>query len=522
MNVLNNNKIPWENVFEYATEDLSMYLWSLESWIDPPDGYDQEYILLLILNSRARSRSAISLIKENIPPEHYQNRDQLNILWQKGEKLLYNFIETNYEDIEKIINDKFVKRISQLEQDLNNIKRIAQDGDLMDDPEWVQDDLNEIAHDFLLQFQNMANSNEEIQSEVLKAVNLEKFTDNFKQNESLFKEYFGYFNPVSDFLIAIKKREYNKNQWWLNRYPDPDDIKEEEVSDELLQTMISTFQKEGQKLELDCPQSDNAIDYAFGELSADENKLFHDHMLECRYCFDLVQDTRMAEIESKELDKKHVKVLPALEEALKSQKQDSLWNSLINKLKDFAEQMSFPQNPIPLLSGKKMNFPQAAVSLVTAGMAAIIISYSIYFSGPAKFNINLKVIGGIPIRAGGTELKEFDLKNGDEIDSDNKIRIIAKIDKAAFVYIISYDSLGNINLINKEVKTTVKTLVLPSKNHWYPPNYKSGDEAIYLIASKRKIKDIEARVEKLRKSGIDNINKIFKKAKIETFRFSYK
>ena len=99
MNVLNNNKIPWENVFEYATEDLSMYLWAIESWIDPPDGYDQEYILLLILNSRARSRSAISLIKENIPPEHYQNRDQLNILWQKGEKLLYNFIETNYEDI---------------------------------------------------------------------------------------------------------------------------------------------------------------------------------------------------------------------------------------------------------------------------------------------------------------------------------------------------------------------------------------------------------------------------------------
>lgn len=195
----------------------------------------------------------------------------------------------------------------------------------------------------------------------------------------------------------------------------------------------------------------------------------------------------------------------ALRDAAK--KEESLWESFINKLKDFSE---------------KITIPQAAVSLVTAGIAAVIISYGIYTSGPAKFNINLKVIGGIPIRAGGTELKEFDLKNGDEIDSDNKIRIIAKIDKAAFVYIISYDSLGNINLINKEVKTTVKTLVLPSKNHWYPPNYKSGDEAIYLIASKRKIKDIEARVEKLRKSGIDNIDKIFKKAKIETFRFSYK
>jgi len=504
MNALNDDKMTWESVFDYATEDISMYLWSLENWINPPEGYDQEYLLLLILNNRARSRSAISLIKENIPLEHYQNRDQLNILWQKGEKLLYNFIETNCEDIEKIINDKFVERLSQLEQDLNNIKRIAQDGDLMDDPEWVQDDLKETSHDFLLQFQGMVNSNEEIQSlGALKAVNLEKFTDNLKQIESLFKEYFGYFNPASDFLAAIRKREYNKNQWWLTNYPDPEDIKEEEVPEVLLQTLSSVFQKEGQKLELDCPQSDNAIAYAFGELSADENKLFHDHMLECRYCFDLVQDTRMAEIESKELDKKHVKVLPVLKEALKSQKQDSF----IIKLKDFTEQIKLPKAAIPLLA---------------AGIAFVIIIYGINSSGPAKFNVNLQIIGGIPIRAGGTELKEFDLKNGDELNSDNKIRIIANIDKAAFVYIISYDSLGNITLINKEVITAVKTLVLPSKNQWYPPNDKSGDEAIYLIASKRKIKDIEARVEKLRKSSIDNIDKIFKKAKIEIFRFSYK
>ncbi len=249
MNVLNNDKIPWERVFDYATEDISMYLWSLENWIDPPDGYDQEYLLLLILNSRARSRSAISLIKNDMPSEYHQNREKLNGLWQKAEKLLFDFVESNHQDIEKIIVDKFTQRISQLEQDLNKIKKIAQDGDLMDDPDWVQDDLNEIAHDFLLQFQNMANSNKEIQSlGVLKAVNLEKFTDNFRQIESLFKEDFGYFNPAADFLAAIREREYGKNQWWLTRYPDPEDIKEEEIPEVLLQTLRSAFQKEGQKI----------------------------------------------------------------------------------------------------------------------------------------------------------------------------------------------------------------------------------------------------------------------------------
>jgi hypothetical protein len=504
MNALNDDKMTWESVFDYATEDISMYLWSLENWINPPEGYDQEYLLLLILNNRARSRSAISLIKENIPLEHYQNRDQLNILWQKGEKLLYNFIETNCEDIEKIINDKFVERLSQLEQDLNNIKRIAQDGDLMDDPEWVQDDLKETSHDFLLQFQGMVNSNEEIQSlGALKAVNLEKFTDNLKQIESLFKEYFGYFNPASDFLAAIRKREYNKNQWWLTNYPDPEDIKEEEVSDELLQTMISTFQKEGQKLELDCPQSDNAIAYAFGELSADENKLFHDHMLECRYCFDLVQDTRMTEIESKELDKKHVKVLPALEEALKSQKQDSL----IIKLKDFTEQIKLPK---------------AAIHLLAAGIAFVIIIYGINSSGPAKFNVDLSVTGrtitGSVMRGEISEYKKMNLEPNSVLKSGDSFKVKFKIDKDAFYYLVFKDSQGIFDLKDYGEIKSGETLIYPDQKKWSQLGYIQGIETIILIVSDSLIENFDTKKEELKGK---KLKEVFAEAAIKEFSFKH-
>ena len=196
--------------------------------------------------------------------------------------------------------------------------------------------------------------------------------------------------------------------------------------------------------------------------------------------------------------------LKALRET--ARKEDSLWESFINKLKDFSE---------------KITIPQAAVSLVTAGIAAVIISYGIYTSGPAKFNVDLKITAGIPIRAGSNELKEFTLKNGGELNSGDKFRIITNIDKNAFVYVISHDNSGKITLLNKEAITAVKILVLPDKDKWYTLDSKSGEETIYLIASKHKIKDIEVRMDELRKFGINNINQVFKKAKIETFKFSY-
>jgi len=505
MNALNKDKITWERVFEYATEDISMYLWSLESWIDPPDGYDQEYLLLLILNSRARSRSAISLIKGDIPSEHCQNRDQLNRLWQKAEKILFDFVETNHKDIEKIFNDKFIERLSQLEQDLNNIKRIAQDGDLMDDPDWVQDDLKEVAHDFLLQFQSMANFNEEIKSEVfLKVINLEIFTKKLKKIESLFKDSFGYFNPVSDFLIAIRKREYNKNQWWLTSYPEPEDIKEEEVPEALLQTLSSVFQKEGQKLELDCPQSDNAIAYAFGELPAEENKLFHDHMLECRYCFDLVQDTRMAEIESKELDKKHVKVLPALEEALKNQKQDSVWESFVKNIQNLIEHMTIPK---------------VAVSLVTAGIAAVIISYGIYSSGPAKFKVDLSVTGRTitgPDMRGEPKYKEWILEPNSVLKSGDSYRVKIKSDQDAFYYLVFKDSQGIFDSKGQGEIKSGEILTYPVQKEPYKLDSIQGMETIILIVSDSSIDNFDSKKKELKKK---KLKEVFPESDIKEFSF---
>ena len=337
MSLPKNAKISWDKIFDFATEDVSLYLWALKSWTDPPDGYEQDYLLLQILNSCARSRSAISLMKEDMPSEYHRNRDKLNKMWQTGEKIFFNFVRDHHKDIEKIILEEFTERLSQLEQDLNQIKKIAQDGDLMDDPKWLQGDLKETTHEFLLQFQSMANSNEEIQSGLfLRSINSEKFTDKFKQINGLFKGYFGYFNPVSNLLAALSEREYDRVQWWLARYPEPEDIEEDETLDMLLETLRPIFQKEEQESDIECQQSDNAIAYAFDELSVHENNSFKDHMLECHFCYDLVQDTRIAEIESKEIEDKPVKMMSAFAKAVNEPKTENSPGAIMKQSKRIA------------------------------------------------------------------------------------------------------------------------------------------------------------------------------------------
>lgn len=192
----------------------------------------------------------------------------------------------------------------------------------------------------------------------------------------------------------------------------------------------------------------------------------------------------------------------ALQEA--SKQETSFWKSFTNRLQNLIEQMSIPQ---------------AAASIATAGIAAIII-FNVYISGPAKFDIDLQVTAATQIRAGSNEFKEFSLKNGGELNSGDKFRIETIIDKNAFVYVIHKDSFGKIDLLNEEAIIAVNTLTLPNKG-WFIVPSNNGQEAIYLIASKRKIEDIEVRIEKLRQSSIDNIHEIFKKSKIESFKFNH-
>lgn len=508
-------KISWDKVFDYATEDISLYFWVLESWPNISDEHSKDYLLLQLLNSRTRSQFAISLMRNDVPAEYQQEKEKLNKIWQKGEETLSNFIYSHHEDIEKIVQENFTKRILQLEQDLNQIKRIAQDGDLMDDPDWIQSDLQEVSHEFLLEFQTMANSIEEIQSELfLNFINSKKVTEEFNRIEELFKQSFGYFNPVADLLSTLREREYNHAQWWLTRYPEYDDVEAKEIPEILFEASKSIFQKEELENTLDCPESDNAIAYAFGELSAHERSSFRNHMLNCRFCFDLVQDAMMAEIESERTKYESAQILPNLSKII-NEPDTKIYSSIKNKIVQLMVKI-----------GDFFTMPKMISAIAVACLAIFLINPNIIDFNQSQIGIELTVVGKVldeeKVRGNATTYREFILNKDSSLKSGSSFQIRTKINQDAYYYLILQDSRQVIAKLDSGKAVAGEIIVIPNRDQWYQLDENQGVETIVLIAAENEISNFDDKLKGIKSIEINEIKNIFKTATVVSFDIVHK
>ncbi|MEA1972697.1 MAG: hypothetical protein U9N34_05325, partial [Candidatus Cloacimonadota bacterium] len=289
------NKAAWEEVFESLTEDISMYRWAIESWHDLPDGYSQEELLWTILNKRSRGNWGRS--KANSASEEYKdNIQKLNHLWEIAENELNKIIQNDLEAVGLIIKTGFSNHQVEIEKKLNMVIKFAQDGDLIDDPGWIEDDLREVGNDFLIDFQQMANFKEQLESDIFHTIiDSRLFVKKFEDIEKLFKNNFGYFYPLSDSLESLRKREYGRQDWWLTQNPEWDDVQDVEVVEKYLNDLIQSFRIQSEIDSSDCQEAENAILYAFKELPEDQIESFKDHLTRCSFCTQLVKDAQISE-----------------------------------------------------------------------------------------------------------------------------------------------------------------------------------------------------------------------------------
>ncbi|MDM8551714.1 hypothetical protein QUF72_16625 [Desulfobacterales bacterium HSG2] len=215
-----DSDISYEHLFEQATEDISTYLWAIQEWLDPEDGYAQDYLLMLILSNRKRSRLAAERMARDVPSEYQPYRTRLIRLKDRAEDLLREELLLHDKQIEKIISDEFLQRVKELEADLRKVRHITHDGILFDNTEWVEDDLREYAKRFLMRFQDMALAYGELEEKPFqRVINAEGFRERFAGTEQLFRKHFGYFHVIQDFFPTLRDREYDPDLWWLRCSP---------------------------------------------------------------------------------------------------------------------------------------------------------------------------------------------------------------------------------------------------------------------------------------------------------------
>lgn len=304
-------------LLEHAIEDINNYLQAVKWWSAPPEGYSDGYLLILILSNRSRGRQAFNLMETQLSPTYLQFKEELLSLWSEAEVILKGQVFKDLRRLRATTLNEVIPRLNDLKNELHQIRDISQDGDIIGDFDWAARNISDIAHDFLLHFQDLYLTKEELKESPLSKDEIESLQQRFNEIEVLFKGCFGYFHPVSDFLLSLQEREYNLDVWWLKEVPKFEDVQEEEdIPVEVVERFQKLFKASTEKvISLPCPDSELVISYAFGELTDKENIMnVRHHILKCCSCLDLVMDVRLADSEvmglpSKAVDESLIKLL---------------------------------------------------------------------------------------------------------------------------------------------------------------------------------------------------------------------
>jgi type IV pilus assembly protein PilP len=139
-----------------------------------------------------------------------------------------------------------------------------------------------------------------------------------------------------------------------------------EYSEQFIENLRQIYSEGNDIIVDDCSMAETAMAYACGELSSEQIHEIEKHINACKFCADLVLDTRLAEWDARKLGGQTLEVLPALSKAIHKPVDQSSIISFLRHLTVFISNFwSF------LLS------PKVMATLVTASLAFIIINHGL-------------------------------------------------------------------------------------------------------------------------------------------------
>ena len=284
------------------------------------------------------------------------------------------------------------------------------------------------------------------------------------------------------------------------------------MPDETIESLKQAFMKDKDNISDECPMADQISEFAFGELGHQVSKEAEEHLKSCRSCLDLFMDIRMAEDDAVQIKNEKVEVLPGLKRAIEKGKRPSvsIWQKISEMFSEFFS-AGFTLKPIATF---------ATVAMV------MILGFYMMQGGTDKtpYAIEIMMQGRTKVgyRAGQPEYKEFQVDPGGIMSSGDYFRFQATIDNDAFIYVVFQDSSRSIHFMEKSYINKGTELFLPDGNKWYHLDDNTGIERLYLLASKNQIDDFSNRIDKLKKDGIEAIEKVFPDATVKGFSFEHR
>lgn len=528
-----------EALFEQAVEDLSAYGYAVRA-LEGGDGEGPaDYLLELLLASRARGRQALERISRGVPQEYAPYGTRLERLWKEAEAGLDSYLETRGEEARALLKEALPGRLKRLENRLAEVRRLGQDGDLFQDPEWVAEDLSECAGDFALGFARASRAAEEALNAPFDRMDSEGFRESVRRVDGDFQKDFGYTAPLAGLLQWMGEREYSWRPWWLSREPRPEEVADARMPGERLEELGQVFRHEAATAAKDCPRMPEAVAYALEELSADQVREMREHMASCRACRRLALDLRAASAEDTDQIPPGLDVRdPAVEE-------------------EPGVEHAGPDDDTVILpiSALPRHFPVRLVAVLTLVLALGVAVFAlwaplrnavsppqplesteynapevstgdtgpVFDPGPRKplLAIRARRPKGAPMGGVWGGFQAFTVKPGEDLKSGDGFRVYFTVDKPSHVYLFFEDSGGRMSGLLRGVVRPGKTFSMPERNTWYTLDHQAGTETVWMLAASRPIQDFDQKLDELEKKGAGDIAKIFPDAARTNFSFHH-
>gem|GEM_PF-2115908 len=512
----------WDKFFEQATENVSTYSWVVDLWKDPPAEYTLDYLFLLLLVNRNRSRYAVRYLASNVPQELDSYRDQLIKLFEKTEERLVDVLDQQSADnIQNTLNNPFPHRSRVLSTLLEDIQFTVHDNFLFESGD--DDELREQCHDFLLRWQDLALCIKELAEVPWKEqFDYRDFAGSFSQTEKQFQKLFDCFYPVKDVLRNISAEEsYGAEFWWLQRVPDKNEIESPAFTEKELSSVKNIFAAQESALCVDPAIAQQTISYALGELKAEFIPDARNHIITCKECFSLYLETRNSERLAGEVPMEHVApISPITETDITSHATipapDSLLSVLQTKIKEILKGVGVVRPP------------QYAMAFTVACFCVVSLFYissnRLDDTQPVPMTslmANLQVYSTRLVETRGDEeiLEKIQLKQNDVLKSGDSFFIEFTLSQDKYVYVLSVDSNGQVAEIYSGVVTANEQIHLPQQGGVYTLDSNTGSEFVYLLTTEKAIENFPEILPRLTNQNKTGIEQMLHDVQVYSFRF---
>lgn len=493
-----NKLLSFKGLLERATKDINMFSFAVKAWTERPEGYRDGYILILAFTNRFRGQRVLELMEPMLPAEDFHYWEALCKLWLETDDILSSNVLGQVGRIKKAIRDELIDKLDDLERILLKARGIANDIDLFNTEGSLSDEFEDIAQDFLLGFRDLTITGKEIKRTCHKfPAQYQAFENKINRIEQTFRDSFGYFAHLADFLSRLREIEYGLDVWWLTQNPMPENVVEEQIKDTIISQIQNSFKTYSKAA---CPEQDKIVSYSLHELDPLEHQKIEDHLIECRACLDLVLDLNIAEAEAKELHRTGEELKPfsevvGVEIAIASSTEPKTgpnWHILLKDLgKNVIEQIK---------------------EHVTSKLDNLVDSFDI-------FNKQLVPIKTLTRSSPDETYKTINLKKGGSIALEHELHIQFRVTKNANIYVLSFDSYNGFEINDISQIPENSYFNFPKDNQSLKLELPKGEDSIIFLVFEQNVKAFDQRFNLLKEKGIEYIQDVFPDATVKIIKY---